>query len=75
MSAEFIRQAVHGEHRVVMLRCYDDANGSVVEAAVAPLEGGAPVPRGPYRFATAHEAFRFLQEATLALQYLGCTIS
>ncbi len=36
---------------------------------------GEPVRRGPYRFASANEAFRFLQEASsLALQYLGCTV-
>jgi len=33
-----------------------------------------PVRRGPYRFATATEAFRFVQESLLALQYLGCTV-
>jgi hypothetical protein len=76
VSAELVREALHGEQRVALLRCYDDTyGGSIVEAEIAPVGGGEPVHRGPYRFATAHDAFRFLQEATLALQYLGCSVS
>ena len=75
MTAELIREAYRGEQRIARFRCFDDDGLSVVEAEVTPADGGAAVVRGPYRFQTAHEAFRFLQEAMLALQYLGCSIS
>jgi hypothetical protein len=58
-----------------MLRCVDGPDGAtVVEVEVASAGTGGHVSRGPYRFRTAHEAFQFVQEATLALQYLGCTV-
>ena len=76
MSSVLVREAMRGDRRVALLRCYDgEQGGSVVEAEVDPINGGESVRRGPYRFATAHEAFRFLQETTLALQYLGCSVS
>jgi hypothetical protein len=75
VSAELVRQALHGDRVVATLRCYDDASGTTVEAEVSAAMGATPVRRGPYRFATAHEAFRFVQEAMLAFEYLGCTIS
>jgi hypothetical protein len=74
--SEFVRQATHGSQPLATLRCFDDPSGStIVQADVFPLGGGEATRRGPYRFQTAHEAFRFVQEATLALQYLGCAIS
>jgi hypothetical protein len=76
VSAEIVREARHGNRRVARIRCYDGIDGtSIVEAEVDPAGGGQSILRGPYRFATAHEAFRFLQEATLALQYLGCSVA
>jgi len=76
MSAELVREATRAGRRVALLRCYDAADGAtVVEAEVVPQNGGTPIRRGPYRFPTAHDAFRFVQEATLALQYLGCAVS
>jgi hypothetical protein len=70
-----IREALRDGNRVVLLRCFDAPDGgSIVEADVVPDGGGEQLPRGPYRFANAHEAFRFIQEALLALQYLGCTV-
>jgi hypothetical protein len=76
MAAELIREATRDGRLIVRLRCYDgDAGVSIVEAQVAPAGGGEPLHRGPYRFGTAHEAFQFVQEATLALQYLGCSIT
>jgi hypothetical protein len=33
------------------------------------------VRRGPYRFASATDAFRFVQEALVALQYVGCDVA
>ena len=75
MSAELVKDVTLDGQLVARIRCYDgDAGSTIVDAQVAP-PGGQPVRRGPYRFGTAHEAFRFLQEATLALQYLGCSIA
>ena len=75
MSAELVREATYNGKPLAQIRCYDGENGtSIVEAFVAPAGGGAPVRRGPYKFATAHEAFRFMQEAVLTLQYLGCAV-
>ena len=72
---ELVREAVRDGRRVALVRCYDDPNegGTVVEAEIHPPTGD-PVSHG-YRFATAPEAFRFVQEALLALQYLGCNVA
>jgi hypothetical protein len=75
MSAALVREAVKDGRRVALLRCFDaPEGGSIVEAEVTGPNGDE-LRRGPYRFASAHEAFRFVQEALLALQYLGCTVS
>jgi hypothetical protein len=73
--SELIREATRDGQRVALLRCYDDVAGTVVEAEVTPRGSEEAVRRGPYRFATATEAFRFVQETLLALQYLGCQVS
>jgi len=76
VTTALVREASRDGQRIALLRCYDGESGSsIVEVEVAPVGGGEPVRRGPYRFATAHEAFRFLQEASLALQYLGCAVN
>jgi hypothetical protein len=68
---ELVREARRDGLRVAVLRCRDDfQGGSVVE-----LEAEQTGVRRHYRFGTAPEAFRFVQEALLALQYLGCTVS
>jgi hypothetical protein len=75
VTGELIREATHDGKWVAMIRCYDGEGGtSIVEAEVTPVSGGSAIRRGPYTFATAHEAFRFMQEAVLTLQYLGCAI-
>lgn len=75
MTAELVREATHRGKLVAAIRCYDGEGGtSVVEAKVIPIGGGEAIRRGPYTFATAHEAFRFMQEAVLTLQYLGCNL-
>ena len=66
---ELVREAVRDGRRVALLRCYDGENATIVD-----YEADASGRRGTYRFATAPEAFRFVQEALLALQYLGCTV-
>jgi hypothetical protein len=74
LTTGLVREAVHDGRRIALLRCVDGPQGTVVEALVVSANGGEPIRRGPYTFGNAHEAFRFMQEATLALQYLGCTV-
>jgi len=71
---ELIREATREGRRVAIIRCYDGNGETIVEAQLTPMRGGDPVDRGPYRFPTATDAFRFVQEALLALQYLGCAV-
>jgi hypothetical protein len=76
VTAALVREAVRDGQRVALLRCFDGPEGgSVVEAEITAQSGGDPVRRGPYQFPNAHEAFRFVQEALLTLQYLGCTVA
>jgi hypothetical protein len=75
VTAPIVREAEHGGQCVAQIRCYDGENGtSIVEAELTPVGSDAPIKRGPYTFATANEAIRFMQEAVLALQYLGCSV-
>ena len=66
---ELVREAIRDGRRVALLRCYDGENATIVD-----YEADANGKRGSYRFSSAPEAFRFVQEAVLALQYLGCTV-
>jgi len=72
--SELVREATREGRRVAVLRCYDGEGVTIVEAEVSPVRGGDLVQRGPYRFRTATDAFRFVQESLLALQYLGCAV-
>jgi hypothetical protein len=74
VSAELIKRALHGDQVIATIRCYDDAPGTSVEALLTPPGAPEAVRRGPYRFTSAHDAFRFVQEAMLAFEYLGCTV-
>ena len=74
MSAELVKRALQGDQVIATLRCYDEAAGTSVEAVLTPPGAAEPIRRGPYRFQTAHDAFRFVQEAMLAFEYLGCTV-
>ena len=74
MSAELVRQAKQGDHVVATLRCFDDVEGTTVSAEITPVGSADKVARGPYRFASAPDAFRFVQEAMLAFEYLGCQV-
>jgi hypothetical protein len=49
----------------------------VVECEVRPpgTHGGEAVQAGPYAFTTERAARAFADEATLALEYLGCQVS
>jgi hypothetical protein len=78
-AAEPGRQLVHrfarrGEEQVMTLRCVETHGGFSVECEVNPVGGLDPATRGPYAFATETEARQFVDEATLALQYLGCDV-
>jgi hypothetical protein len=75
------RQIVHryanrGSQQVVTMRCAETAGGFAVECDVYPVGSLKVEPelRGPYAFATEAEARQFVDEATLALQYLGCDV-
>ena len=74
MSGELIREATRDGRTVARLRCYDAGGMTIVDAEVTRQGAAQPDRRGPYRFATAPDAFRFVQEALLALQYLGCRV-
>ena len=74
MSTMLIREASYNGRRIALLRCFDADDATIVEAEVLPAGATQPIRRGPYRFATAPEAFRFVQETLLALQYLGCQV-
>lgn len=73
--SELVREATREGRRVALLRCYDGAGETIVEAEITSIRGGEAVRRGPYRFRTATDAFKFVQEALLALQYLGCNVT
>lgn len=73
-GTQIVREALIDGRRVAVMRCFDGDGATIVEVEVMPTNSDIPVSRGPYRFATAHEAFRFMQEALLALQYLGCSV-
>ena len=75
MSGELVREATRDGRIVARLRCYDAGGATIVDAEVTPVGSELSVRRGPYRFATAPDAFRFVQEALLALQYLGCRVA
>ena len=73
--SELVREALKDGRRVALLRCYDAAGSTIVDAEIVPAGAHDPVHRGPYHFASATDAFRFVQEALLALQYLGCSVA
>jgi hypothetical protein len=63
-------------HELVFLRCLSFGDRWVVECEVRPRGAAAETVRpGSYAFATERAAKAFADEATLALEYLGCEIS
>jgi hypothetical protein len=70
------RVARRGDRDVVTLRCVEAPGGFAVECDVVPVGSpdAQPQRRGPYAFATESEARQFVDEATTALQYLGCDV-
>jgi len=64
--------------RVALMRCIELGEAAQVECEVFRDNPGGPVEPlrpGPYRFATPADALRFVGEAVLALEYLGCEVS
>jgi hypothetical protein len=61
-------------HELVFLRCLRFGDRWVVECEVRPRGANETVRPGPYAFATERAARAFADEATLALEYLGCEI-
>jgi hypothetical protein len=62
---------------VVRLRSVDQGGACVIECEVYPLSGlrVEPLRPGPYRFPSRSEADAFVNEAVLALTYLGCDVA
>lgn len=73
----FALEAKRGGDRLVTLRVLAHGPDYVVECDVeAPTaRANEARPAGPYVFATQRDAKAFVDEATTALQYLGCEIS
>ena len=71
---ETVREVTLAGNRVVVLRCFPGEGGMLVEAEIVPVGGGAPVRSGPFAFPTVADAHRFVDEALLALLYLGCQV-
>jgi len=73
----FHRTAKKDGRRVVIMRCFDRDDSCLVECDVYPTNSlrVEPLHPGPYTFASRDEASGFIEEALLALEYLGCDIS
>ena len=73
----FHRTAKKDGRRVVILRCFDRDDACIVECDVYPTNSlrVEPLHPGPDTFASRDEASGFIEEALLALEYLGCDIS
>lgn len=76
---EAFRRRAHAQdgRELVMLRGIRLGDRWVVECEVHPdsSEYGETIRPGPYAFTTERAARAFADEATLALEYLGCEIS
>jgi hypothetical protein len=73
----FTRTARKDGRNVVTLRRLQLGNQFIVESDVYPVGTMRiePVRPGPYVFGTRDEASAFIEETTLALEYLGCDLS
>ena len=73
----FSRTARKDGRQVVTLRRLALGNQFIVESDVYPVGTMRvePVRPGPYVFGSREEASAFIEETTLALEYLGCEVS
>jgi hypothetical protein len=72
----FARRAVKDGRAVVDLRGLQAGGECVIHVDVYPVTGAGaePLHLGPYALGTLDEAVSFVEEALLALEYLGCSI-
>jgi hypothetical protein len=73
-SELFARQVEKDGRPIAVFRGIEGEDCCTVEFEVHSADGESVRP-GRFRFDTRVEASRFVDEATLALQYLGCSIS
>jgi hypothetical protein len=73
----YSRTARKDGRQVVTLRRLMLGNQFIVESDVYPVGTMRiePVRPGPYVFGSREEASAFIEETTLALEYLGCDVS
>jgi len=73
----FHRHAKKDGRRVVILRLFEREEQFVVECDVYPTNSlrVEPLHPGPYNFGARDEATAFIEEALLALEYLGCDVA
>ena len=73
----FTRTARKDGRQVATLRRLMLGNQFIVESDVYPVGTMRvePVRPGPYMFGSREEATAFIEETTLALEYLGCEVS
>ena len=74
MSPDLVREAAIEGRRLAIIHCFDRGGITTVEAEVLPAGATQPVLCGPYQFETVADAHRMVQEAALALRYLGCDV-
>ena len=74
MSPDLVREASFDGRRIAIIHCFDENGTTIVEAEVLPAGASQPVLCGPYRFEAVADAHRLVQEAALALRYLGCNV-
>lgn len=74
-SELYVRHARKEGRSVAVLRALDRGDCCIVEATVWPAgQETTPVARGPYTFASAVEATRFVTHAVEAFIALGCEV-
>ena len=75
-SAIFSYEATKFDERVMLLEAFREADGHVtVDAEVWSVRSDPRSPvRSSYRFATTALATKFVDEAMIALEYLGCSV-
>ena len=76
MSELYVRHARLDGRSVALLRAVNEGDQVVVQAKVWPKNAGesAPIEPGPYSFASAVEATRFVTHAVEAFIALGCDV-
>lgn len=73
----FHHQARRGGRVVVSFRGVASGGAAIVETAVHPMgeEGETEALQRPFPFPSPLQAERFVDEALMALEYLGCTVT